>query len=153
IVFIFWGRVGRCESMRDGRRFRFEVEPRKPSLRAFVVPAPPHRTRRDGAPTRLVRPARSKAWATRPTCSETRLMKLRYVHRNPVKRGLVAAPGSGAGAVIFSIFWERRGRGELRRAGGTFGCGIAPRNRYLRAFVGAHSAGGAGEIESRGPPP
>jgi REP element-mobilizing transposase RayT len=27
-------------------------------------PAPSHRTRRDGAPTRLVRPARSKTWAT-----------------------------------------------------------------------------------------
>jgi len=80
-------------------------------------------------------------------------MKLRYVHRNPVKRGLVAAPGSGAGAVIFSIFWERRVRCELMRAGGRFRFGIEPRKPSLRAFVGTHSAGEASEIESLGHPP
>jgi hypothetical protein len=37
-----------------------------------------------------------------------RIEKLRYMHRNPVKRVLVQEPGSGCGAAIGGMFWRGR---------------------------------------------
>jgi putative transposase len=39
-----------------------------------------------------------------------RVEKLRYMHRNPVKRGLVSVPSSGSGAVFELTYMERPDR-------------------------------------------
>jgi putative transposase len=41
--------------------------------------------------------------------TKKRVEKLRYMHRNPVKRDWRKRPSSGAGAVIVSTFWKRLG--------------------------------------------
>ena len=43
-------------------------------------------------------------WSTKK-----RVEKLRYMHRNPVKRGLVESRSYGVGAVIDTIFWTKLG--------------------------------------------
>jgi putative transposase len=39
-----------------------------------------------------------------------RIEKLRYMHRNPVKRGLVASPNFGSGAAFELTLWGKRSR-------------------------------------------
>jgi putative transposase len=52
--------------------------------------------------------------------------KLRYIHRNPVRRGLVKSPEGGRGAVSATIFpeskrWWRSSRGGPRESGSNWG--------------------------------
>ena len=54
-----------CESMKAGRRFRFGIESGKPSLLAYVVPLPFVQDAYERGSVQLVRPGRSRAWATR----------------------------------------------------------------------------------------
>lgn len=57
--------------------------------------------------------------------TKKRVEKLRYMHRNPVQRGLVASPEHGVGAVIASIFWTKLDRCESMSVGQKFHSGVA----------------------------
>src|SRR5439155_18347949 len=63
-------------------------------------------------------------WTTRK-----RVEKLRYMHRNPVKRGLAVRPSNGAGAVTVSTSWTKPGRCGSMKAGRRFHFECQPLDR------------------------
>jgi REP element-mobilizing transposase RayT len=60
--------------------------------------------------------------------TKKRVEKLRYMHRNPVKRGLVESPNNGDGAATASIFSTSPGRCTSMRAGPKFHSGLDQRS-------------------------